>query len=146
MAGPLIVPASLALVGMVFWFHTAPDGRFGYGWLVFFCAAPLSLSLNAICRDRPGRVRSISSLLLLVTLIVGFQKIGRRSARWSHWLLPAPYDRPAMRKVNHRGMDLWIPQNGSLSYYAAFPAVPSLNTNCAPRGRTPRSGFVSQTE
>jgi hypothetical protein len=93
----------LAAVGSLFWFLSAPDPRFGQGFLIPAAAAPFLPFLRA------GGLKGGRNLALGLLLLFSLQSMKyllNRSGRedWGErWLSPAPYPRSALARTRELG-------------------------------------------
>ena len=65
-----LIVASLALVGCLFWFFTAPDPRFGYGYLCSFFGILISYGVYNFVSSKDGKKRFLGATCIFIFLIV----------------------------------------------------------------------------
>jgi len=132
--------------GVLYWLFSAPDFRFGYGFLIATLGLAFALALGALLKRVSLVPKLVSAPLnvlvigfLLFTLAASFE--ARTFA--SRWLLPADYDRVATAPCLE-APDIFcsrgVNEYSACSYFD-FPCVPSIRSYITPRGTTWREGF-----
>jgi hypothetical protein len=133
----------IALVGSLFWFLSAPDIRFGYGFLIGTCLLAVAPMIVAVIEKIDKELRIIPSLILLA--LIAFQvytlwrSIEPRSLS-GRWLLPADYRSSNVEACNINGGVVYCPREGTLCNYEAFPCMPYPRP-VEMRGSTFQDGF-----
>jgi hypothetical protein len=135
-------------MGVLYWLFSAPDFRFGYGFLVAALGLALAPVLVALLKRMPLSPKLVSSGIhlltlgfLLLTLAASFE--ARTFAR--RWLLPADYDRVSTRPCPETS-EIVIFCSQTVNEYSAcsyfdFPCVPFIRSYIEMRGETWREGF-----
>lgn len=130
--------------GSAFWFLSAPDIRFGYGFLIGTCAlAVVPATLPALLRlDRAMKFFSTLTLLFLIA----FQTLTLwRSIEFTAYpgrlLLPADYRPSGARACEIHGAVIYCRNAGAQCQYELFPCIPYPRPEAQLRGETFQSGF-----
>jgi hypothetical protein len=132
--------------GVLFWQFSAPDFRFGYGFLIAALALALTPALSALLKRLPLPSRPVSlALILLVTGFLLLTLAGSFEVRTfaNRWLLPADYDH-VLTQPCPEASDIFcsrsVNEYSACSYFD-FPCVPFIRSNIEMRGETWREGF-----
>jgi len=132
------------LAGTIFWLLSAPDFRFGYGFLVgtiLLGIAPWLAALLDHLAFQPARVAGLFLVVLLVylgfVLAISFET--RTFA--DRLLLPADYDHVSTQTCDLANGTISCAKAYNACSYAAFPCVPSPRPNVALRGGSLGDGF-----
>lgn len=138
----------IAFTGSVFWFLTAPDIRFGYGFLISTCALALSPFIGDLF-DRVKRPLKFLPNLLLLSLLV-FQTYTlllslELPTLGDRLLLPADYQ-PSRAQVCElgNGVKIYCRIEGEPwmeCQYDLFPCIPVHRPTAEMRGPTFQDGF-----
>ena len=135
----------ISLAGSVFWFISAPDIRFGYGFLIGTCTLALAPMLVDMI-FKIDKNLSVFPVLILLTLIVFQTYTLWRSVETStlsqRWLLPADYRSSNVESCGMDGMAIYCRKDGGQCQYEAFPCIPSPRL-VELRGATFQAGFRS---
>jgi hypothetical protein len=110
----------ISAVGISYWFWTAPDPRFGYGYIYAFVAAVFCIGLE----KKSHRLRLLASLgcaamflFLLRSYFTGLTQIAIR--QWP------PIPRPTLvAQQNSQGITIYIPTHDDRPWTAPLPASP----------------------
>lgn len=137
---------ALALAGGVYWFYSAPDLRFGYGWLLLLILLPVSWALARLAQAAPSRLRLASWLALLG--LIFFQSwflaasIEERTLA-QRWLLPLDYPLHASQPCPIENATVLCASEDSYTqcYYHPFPCIPKPVAGVELRGADWRDGF-----
>jgi len=117
----------IMLAGSLFWFLSAPDIRFGYGFLIGTCLLALApLMVSAIHRFDKG-LNSIPVLMLLLLIIFQSYTLWQSiepHALLQRWLLPADYRHSNVELCGIKGATIFCRSEGNQCYYEAFPCIP----------------------
>jgi len=131
-------------LGVVFWFFTAPDIRFGYGFLIGVCAISLSpflidilFKLDKHLKLTPILVFSLLLVFHLNTLVLSFEP----STLDQRWLLPADYFPSKASACDIDNGSMYCQSKNSQCNYNAFPCIPKPRPNVEMRGSTYQDGF-----
>ncbi len=131
------------MAGVLFWFLTAPDIRFGYGFLIGICLVSISPFLMDIFKlDKnlklvPFIVFFVLLVLHLNTLIASFEP----STIDQRWLLPADYLPSKTSVCGISNGSVYCQREGSQCQYLAFPCIPKPRPSIEMRGPTFQDGF-----
>lgn len=137
---------ALALLGGVYWFFSAPDLRFGYGWLLLMILLPLAWVLSWLADTPPVRLQ-LASRLALIGLIL-FQAWflaasfeGRTFPQ--RWLLPLDYPLHASEPCPLENATVLCASKDSYTqcFYYPFPCIPKPVAGVEMRGEDWREGF-----
>jgi len=133
-------------IGVLFWLFSAPDFRFGYGFLVpviLIAIIPWFLlgleSVSLLKKMIPVGTTIIMATFLAITFVKSFdrQSVGDR------FLFPANYVRVPTEVCNLNNGEVYCAkQYASCSYYS-FPCVPNPRPWVQFRGKSLRDGFRS---
>lgn len=133
----------IMLAGSLFWFLSAPDIRFGYGFLMGTCALALSPLIASAIFKFDKNLRMIPSLILLLFIVfqtytlwqsIEFPTLSQR------WLLPADYRRSGVDACEIKGAIIYCKREGAQCHYEAFPCMP-FSRPVELRGATFQDGF-----
>jgi hypothetical protein len=133
-------------VGVVYWLFSAPNFRFGYGFLIAAIGLALAPVLEALFNRIPLSLKLVSSAVnlltigfLLLTLAQSFEL--RTFAQ--RWLLPFDYDRVPTAPCPEAS-DIFcsrgVNEYSACSYFD-FPCVPFIRANVEMRGESWAEGF-----
>jgi hypothetical protein len=130
-----------ACMGGIFWFWTAPDPRFGWGFIFVALVIPLVPAAERVV----GRFGSASRLILLATVaffIVHYTYASIRSLPRRIDVLASPLAYPRDRLVSERvGRVVVYGPKTSFCWDAPLPCTDVLNDRLRPRGGDLQSGF-----
>lgn len=139
---------SIVLVGYVsflFWLFSAPNFRFGYGFvlgMVVLAFAPLFRAVLKLLTNY-----KLSAILILAAILLAQQVhviLGstRDDTRYTDYLiLPADYPDVPTEACSLDGVDILCARQYRQCSYHAFPCVPQIPKNVELRGDTFREGF-----
>jgi len=139
------------VVGIVFWFVTAPDPRFGRSlfWMLLLSGGLLFLaSLENLVRRRTYRTAAlgvcaiISAPFFAYVIVNGTQRITRISTSGWH---PIPVQRVVARRTSS-GLLVYVPEGDERCWDSALPCTPYFNSHLSLRkaGKL-QGGFVDRT-
>lgn len=130
--------------GVLFWLFSAPDYRFGYGFLLATLLTALAPWFPPLLRRwplLPTRSAALASGLLLaylgLTLVLAFEP----QTFTARLLLPAGYDRAPVEACGLANGQAWCARDFGFCSYADLPCTPSARYWVELRGPTLRSGF-----
>ncbi len=129
--------------GITFWFASAPDIRFSYGFLaILLCllAAPLIQWLLVRLRRLAIPLMAAAILILLFYQAYGVYKLHSQV----RWLLPADYPSAAVAPRTLGRFDANMPISGDQCWYAPLPCTPTHNPEVRMRGATLQEGFYNK--
>lgn len=129
---------ALAGAGVLYWFASAPDIRFGFGWIVALAMVCLSAGPAGsalLSRLKPVPCLSIAAAWSVLGAALWFPHL-------PPLLAPSPLPQPAMRSVGIRpGFPVQMPVTGDQTWDATLPNTPILAPGLQMRGAGLRSGF-----
>jgi hypothetical protein len=131
-------------LGVLFWLFSAPDFRFGYGFLIgtiLLALAPWFAAGLERTAFAPARLSGLAALFVLAYLGFALATSFEPATLADRLLLPADYDRvPTQACVLANGSVLCAKAYNACSYHA-FPCVPGPRPWVELRGSTFRDGF-----
>lgn len=130
-------------LGTLFWLFSAPDFRFGQGFLIatiLLALAPWSATL--LQRIAPKRIVFLASALITVYLAITLVTSFEARTLASRVLLPLPYDRVSTQACDLANGQVFCAKQYNSCSYEAFPCVPSPRPKVALRNPgSLRDGF-----
>jgi hypothetical protein len=143
-----IIYVITGMTGIFFWLDQAPDFRFGYGFLIFYCIFFLNLLFYQFLEGYYRRI-AVPAVLSIAALALVYYK-GTWDSLGPFFSRPLPYRMPEeMRKVETApGQDIYIVRHED-SWNAPLPVTNENEYNVLHPvyiGRTIRDGFRSTTE
>lgn len=150
----LILCWAISFVGVLFWFFTAPDFRFVYG----FMTISVLIAIYVLFGETIFRSKSFNySLLIMFAVFIIFFLIsfpffsdkrtffsdeGQQMSFRNSWLFPEPYRAVEVDVRSFDGFEVSIPRKGNLCWNTPIPcAPPSWNKNLELRGKAFEDGF-----
>jgi hypothetical protein len=135
-------------IGSVFWFLSAPDIRFGYGFLIGASGLALAPAMQWLGQFDPSRW--VTALVLLIGLIL-FQAFTlwrsvETEAYPQAFLLQADYRPSSAEPCAIQGAVLYCRRPDAQCQYELFPCIPYPRPEVQLRGPTFQSGFRSPLE
>lgn len=142
-----IIAALVGYLGVGFWFLTAPDVRFGLGFIVILLlllyAPPLHL-LSVVLSRPPTLSRLVPALiglgLIAYQLALMPQSLTRSVLTRRLWL-PPDYPSVQTRSMELRNLSVTVPTSGNQCWNAPLPCTPQPNALLELRGRGLSDGF-----
>jgi hypothetical protein len=134
------IPYLVGWAGITYWFVSAPDIRFIYGFLaILLCllAAPLVLWLLVRLRRFAIPLIAAAFLLLLLYQVYGVYQM-RSQIRWR---FPADYPAAEVASYPLGQFDTSTPATGNQCWYAPLPCTPTPNPDLRMRGASLQEGF-----
>lgn len=126
----MLTAAGALSVSIVYWFFTAPDVRFGSGYL----AAAGILGLSIACAAYFGHFRSAGFVhrltieAIVVSMLIGAAGLKKFGNSWS------VKDPPAFLMMTAPGgKSVWVPQGGDQCWDHQLPCTPYFNTDALKR-------------
>lgn len=108
----------IALMGVLFWFFSAPVERFGYGFLISLALLPIVIGLNSfdirkVLFGRAPRVTAIGLIIVLsiCSLIGLILSPWRKSDAYSRWAVFPTI--PVIERINFSGQTVRVPMDGN---------------------------------
>jgi hypothetical protein len=126
---PFVPSFLVALGGMTFWFLSAPDPRFGKGYL--FSLALLVLCFGLMCvgiseSKKGARILMFTFILLLPLVRVGVAMIPlTRAVRLIEW--PRVPEVRVVQRETIEGVGIYTPAEGSQCWFASVPCTHEFN-------------------
>lgn len=133
----------IAYIGSSFWFFSAPNIRFGYGFLVAACVLPI-LPLIPGLFHAPQRIAKFTAFVMIVFLGYMFLNSFEAPMFSQRWLLPADYPPSKAQECEIDGVVIYCRKEGELwsqCYYDPFPCIPIHRPDAEMRGSTLQDGF-----
>lgn len=143
----IILPLAVAWIGMIYWFISAPDMRFSYGFLGLICALCAAVIASRLI-PYSGRLVRPAALIVILTLLLyqgySLYKMRDLSAINGYWVVPANY--PAVRTEARKLGDFFanMPVEGNQCWYAVLPCTANHNPEVRMRGDDLRDGFCNR--
>jgi hypothetical protein len=132
--------------GVLYWLFSAPDFRFGYGFLIATIGLVLSPGIAALLKRitlSPKLLSSVASLLTSVFLLFILVQSFEARTFSQRWLLPFDYDRVSTAPCPEAS-DIFcsrgVNQFSACSYFD-FPCVPFIRPYIEMRGESLQDGF-----
>jgi len=149
--GP-IIGALVGYLGVAFWFFTAPDVRFGLGFIVILLlllwAPPLYRLLDLLGQSpaHPRLAPAIIGLGLIVYQLALMPQSLTRSVVTRRLWLPPDYPSVQTNTVEVQNLRVRVPTSGNQCWNAPLPCTPQVNALLEARGRNPWDGFRSSRQ
>jgi hypothetical protein len=136
---------SSSYIGVFFWFYTAPDIRFGYGFLllsILLAGIPLIKSLLELKSFQKIFLFGIVLVLVLYQGVTFYRSIEFHSLS-SRLLFPADYGQLPSVPCEIHGYQLWCAKLYDSCWYDPFPCIPpgSASSEVELRGTSLEEGF-----
>jgi hypothetical protein len=134
----------IALAGSIFWFLSAPDIRFGYGFLIGTCVLALSPILAWVISKTDPKLQVLPILIVLSLLVFQTYILWHsiEPATLSQQLLfPADYRSSKVDPCEINNAVVYCRREGAQCQYDAFPCIPSPRPKVEMRGPTFEQGF-----
>lgn len=115
-------------IGTLFWLFSAPDFRFGQGFLVgtiLLALTPWLAALLQRTRFAPVKVAATVSLLIAAYLALALTTSFESRTLLSRVLLPAPYDHVSTQSCDLANGKIFCAKAYDACSYDAFPCIPS---------------------
>jgi hypothetical protein len=139
----------VCLAGIAFWFFTAPDLRFGYGYIMFSfllgAAVILYWGLKRFAKYHP------TAVMILICALIAFQGSSLyRSIKprlvAQHLVAPAGYIELPTQPCKVGNLLIWCSDGWKGCGYEPFPCLASEAVNVEPRGKNLEDGFRAIVE
>jgi hypothetical protein len=135
------------LIGGIYWLFTAPDFRFGYGFLLLLILIPLLLPVTWISRELNSRTRLLPitvAIGLILFQVVFLARSFQPATFLQRVLLPLNY--PVFPSEPCALKDRKVLCASEISYnecwYDPFPCIPFPRPEVEFRGKTLQEGFI----
>ena len=156
----------IAFIAVIFWFLSAPDFRFAYGFILPFCIIPFYLFIDILLRKCPVNVNRQNSLNLIVVVFT-ILFVALQAIRWSYYqrdtttsiltLLYKPQTLDYTKKLkeekfggeivfvrhNINNVDIYSPNFETHCYDCPLPCGSDYTGGIEMRGKTLQDGFRS---
>lgn len=143
-AGRYILAHFILYAGVIFWFFSAPDLRFGYGFLIGVCIlaiSPFLASLMAkIDKDSKFIPQTIFVTLFVFQLYVLTFSTDTQTLK-QRLVLPADYFRSRAQPCAIANGSVFCRVDEGQCNYEIFPCIPTSRPNVEMRGPTFHDGF-----
>jgi hypothetical protein len=133
-----------AYLGTLFWFFSAPDFRFGYGFLIPTIFLPIAILLHQlITRIKPADklmtiMVGVSLFVFLFYTLASSIDVGTLTARI---ILPAGYDNVSTQDCKLANGSVFCAKSYNMCSYSDFPCIPNPRPWVQMRGKSFREGF-----
>ncbi|MEI7846083.1 MAG: hypothetical protein WCK35_09795 [Chloroflexota bacterium] len=133
-----------AYLGTLFWFFSAPDFRFGYGFLIPTIFLPIAILLHLlIIRIKPANklmviIIGVSLLVFLFYTLASSIDVGTLKARA---IFPAGYDNVSTEMCKLANGSVFCAKSYNMCSYSDFPCIPNPRPWVQMRGNSFREGF-----
>ena len=134
----------VAYAGVIFWFVSAPDIRFGYGYLMVTLLLVLLPLFYFAFGWADQRFEKISLLLVLVLILYQVSVLALSldtKTIASRLVLPADYVNLPTHPCQFRNFEISCADQYSVCGYSPFPCVPNPDPAVAQRGKHFQQGF-----
>ena len=130
--------------GVVFWFFSAPDVRFGYGFLVGASVFVFSLILLVLIRKVEPSIKFVKYAVFLGLLLFQgytFSYSLDLATLKERIIFPFDYSRSRAELCDIKNATVYCRVEGGQCDYDKFPCIPSPRPNVEMRGPTFQDGF-----
>ena len=126
----MLTAAGALLVSLGYWFFTAPDVRFGSGYLAAAGILGLSIACAAYFRhfQSTGFVHRLTIVAIVVSMLIGAAGLKKFGNGWSVKAPPA-----FVMMTAPGGKSVWVPQGGDQCWDHQLPCTPYFNTDALRR-------------
>jgi len=134
----------ITFIGSIFWFLSAPNIRFGYGFLIATCvltAIPFLMGILPFI-DHDVRIIPSSALLILIVFhaFILWHSIDVPTLS-QRWLMPADYHSAGVEPCSIRNATIYCRKPDAQCQYSVFPCIPFLRPSVEMRGASYQDGF-----
>jgi hypothetical protein len=133
-----------AFVGCLFWFLTAPDFRFGYGFVVFsilLMFSPFFFTLLTLPRGIKNNLSLILILALVINQVVFYESSFQSRNLSTRWVVPESYMSVPTSRCDFKNFTVWCAELYDQCWYNPFPCVPRALPEVEMRGGSFQDGF-----
>ena len=134
----------IAFAGFLFWFVSAPDVRFGYGFLAGIVLMLASLGLLALFQKIESQTRLSKPIILAAVLlfqVYSFAFSFEPSTLMKRVVYPMDYSRSRAEPCDLNNATVYCRVEGGQCNYESFPCIPSPRPKVELRGDSFQSGF-----
>lgn len=133
----------IIVLSIIFWFFSAPDPRFVYGYSFFSSAFVLAVALNQFHHSFRGNVVLITIICLLLWMF-DVPKAHQQYLHGKFPLFPRPMQVPVVELVPNLDGTLVVakPVIGDQCFGMTVPCAPYPNNSVRLRGKTLQAGFT----
>ncbi len=131
-------------VGALFWFLSAPDIRFGYGFLAGFLLWIVSLGLVVLARRVPSSLERSKRTALFGLILFQIYSLSfsvEYTTLAGRMIFPADYFNSRAEPCGLKNGTVYCRVEGGQCSYEIFPCIPSPRPNVELRGSAFREGF-----
>lgn len=134
----------VVIINCVFWFITAPDIRFAYGFLIMNAAILFFYIFSIRIFDRIPRL-IIQPVLLLFPLFLWIhpsaEPLREAMRETPRWITPSAYDDKVGLELHESPFPYYKPEKGDQCFDAPLPCTPYEPKNVEMRGEDLEDGF-----
>jgi len=131
----------VCFLGIIYWFISAPDFRFGYGFIIVYCLLLILPLLIVIEEKSRGLFSKIMICLLIVQYFIFVQSSIKDIIKNKYYFYPASYPTAELKIMKIQNKTIYSPKSGQLVWNAPLPATPFLNKGFNFRGEKLADGF-----
>jgi hypothetical protein len=126
----MLMVAGALSVSLAYWFFTAPDVRFGSGYLAAAGFLGLSIACSAYFRyfRSAAFVNRLTIEAIVVSMLIGAAGLKNFGNSWTVKNPPA-----FMMMTAPKGKSVWVPQSGDQCWDHQLPCTPYFNTDALKR-------------
>ncbi len=139
----------VCLAGIAFWFFTAPDLRFGYGYIMFSFLLGAAVILHwGLKRFAKYRGAAVTILICALIAFQGFSLYRSIKPRLvtQYLIAPAGYIELPTQPCKVGNLLIWCSDGWRGCGYEPFPCLASEAVNVEPRGKKLENGFRAIVE
>lgn len=128
----------ICYVGVLFWFFTAPDFRFGYGF-VSLCSL---ITLSFFIKDTIFSYKGIGLFVVMgLSLFVTVLLFNSNAHLSKNWLFPEGYRTVQTITKSNGNLHVFVPKRGDQCWNEPLPCTPYFNNDIELRGSCIADGF-----
>ena len=121
------IAAILLLPALAFWFITAPQPRFGFGYIFSIPALPVAIGLSGCTIPAITKRLRQAAVAAAILILLLFFRIDRHILKASLLRWPAIPTANLVARHTTDGTTIWKPLNNDRAWNAPLPATPELN-------------------
>ena len=131
-----------AWVGILYWFVSAPEPRYGFGFIFLGMTLPIATLVHGAWGHVPRYARlALAALIVLYAVNQLLVHLGQTPLDADLLVRPAPLPQPVLETRSVDGATLHFPVTTDQCWDAPLPCMPILNEGLQPRGPTLQEGF-----
>ncbi len=131
----VLLPGAISFAGMLYWFFTAPDLRFGstWFWLPGLLALGLAISAFVPFSRMNLAIQAVMGIILVAAAItiaypgISFVRHGGKGFRAALVTIPPVPSVSVKAKQTTRGVTVYVPTQGDRCYWSPFCTNPDFN-------------------